>query len=241
MAAALGADEFAFGTAVLLAEGCVMARVCHQNKCPVGVATQDPELRKKFGGRPEHIVNYFTFVAEEVRELLAGLGLRSLGELVGRADLLELAETGSLKTDGLDRYWFEGPADGPGRAAARRPQPALAPAADGTRGCAPPVSPGRPCDTLDDRLLMDPEVEAAIAGHGRATRRETVVTRDRAVGARLAGEVASAARRPRLPRRAAPRAGRLRRPEPRRVPHRRARDRADRRGQRLRGQGHGRR
>jgi len=191
VAAALGADEFAFGTAVLLAEGCVMARVCHQNKCPVGVATQDPELRKKFGGRPEHIVNYFTFVAEEVRELLAGLGLRSLGELVGRADLLELAETESLKTDGLDRYWFEGPADGPGRAAARRPQPAPSPAANGTRGCAPPVSPGRPCDTLDDRLLMDPEVEAAIAGHGRATRRETVVTRDRAVGARLAGEVAA--------------------------------------------------
>ena len=91
LAAALGADEFAFGTAVLLAEGCVMARVCHQNKCPVGVATQDPELRKKFGGRPEHIVNYFTFVAEEVRELLAGLGLRSVEELVGRSDLLELA------------------------------------------------------------------------------------------------------------------------------------------------------
>ena len=189
VAAALGADEFAFGTAVLLAEGCVMARVCHQNKCPVGVATQDPELRKKFGGRPEHIVNYFTFVAAEVRELLAGLGLRSLGELVGRADLLELAEATDLKTDGLDRYWFEGPAEGPGRAAQRRRQPA--PAVGGVRGCAPPVSPGRPCDTLDDRLLADPEVAAAIAGHGRVTRRETVVTRDRAVGARLAGEIAA--------------------------------------------------
>ena len=189
VAAALGADEFAFGTAVLLAEGCVMARVCHQNKCPVGVATQDPELRKKFGGRPEHIVNYFTFVAEEVRGLLAGLGLRSLSELVGRADLLELAETESLKTDGLDRYWFEGPAEGPGSAARRRQQPA--PAVDGARGCAPPVSPGRPCDTLDDRLLADADVAAAIAGHGRVTVRETVVTRDRAVGARLAGEIAA--------------------------------------------------
>ncbi len=190
VAAALGADEFAFGTAVLLAEGCVMARVCHQNRCPVGVATQDPELRKKFGGRPEHIVNYFTFVAEEVRGLLVGLGLRSLGELVGRADLLELAEAADLKTDGLDRYWFEGPAEGPGRAAAqRRPQPAPAPG--GGRGCAPPVSPGRPCDTLDDRLLADPEVADAIAGHGRVTRAATVVTRDRAVGARLAGEVAA--------------------------------------------------
>ena len=187
VAAALGADEFAFGTAVLLAEGCVMARVCHQNKCPVGVATQDPELRKRFGGKPEHIVNYFRFVAEEVRGLLAGLGLRSLDELVGRAELLELAEATGLKTDGLDRYWFE-PAGGPGRAAAaRQPQPA----AGGARGCAPPVSPGRPCDTLDDRLLADPEVAAAVAGHGRVTRRETVVTRDRAVGARLAGEVAA--------------------------------------------------
>ncbi len=196
VAAALGADEFAFGTAVLLAEGCVMARVCHQNKCPVGVATQDPERRKRFAGRPEHIVNYFTFVAEEVRGLLADLGLRSLDELVGRADLLELADAAALKTDGLDRHWFEGSAgaDGPGRAAAqRRPQPAAPrPAVDGVRGCAPPVSPGRPCDTLDDRLLGDPEVAAAIAGHGRVTRRASVVTRDRAVGARLAGAVAAA-------------------------------------------------
>ena len=187
VAAALGADEFAFGTAVLLAEGCVMARVCHQNRCPVGVATQDPELRRKFAGRPEHIVNYFGFIAEEVRELLAGLGLRSLDELVGRADVLELAETAALKTDGLDRYWFEGPAEAPGRAAPRQP----APDPGGVRGCAPPVSPGRPCDTLDDRLLADPELEAAIAGHGRVTRRASVVTRDRAVGARLAGEVAA--------------------------------------------------
>jgi glutamate synthase (ferredoxin) len=187
VAAALGADEFAFGTAVLLAEGCVMARVCHQNKCPVGVATQDPELRKRFVGRPEHIVNYFTFVAEEVRELLAGLGLRSLGELVGRNGLLELAEAASLKTDGLDPYWFEAPAAGMSRSPRR---PAAPPAPGGARGCAPPVSPGRPCDTLDDRLLADPEVEAAIAGHGRVTRTARVVTRDRAVGARLAGEVA---------------------------------------------------
>ncbi|HTX70078.1 MAG TPA: glutamate synthase-related protein, partial [Thermoleophilia bacterium] len=189
VAAALGADEFAFGTAVLLAVGCVMARVCHQNRCPVGVATQDPELRARFAGRPEHVVNYFTFVAEEVRELLAGLGLRTLGEVVGRSGLLELAEASSLKTDGLDPYWFEAPAVGSGRAP--RPQPAPRPAADGGRGCAPPVSPGRPCDTLDDRLLADPEVEAAIASHGRVTRAACVVTRDRAVGARLAGELAA--------------------------------------------------
>ena len=124
-----------------------MARVCHQNKCPVGVATQDPELRKRFAGRPEHIVNYFTFVAEEVRGLLTDLGLRSLDELVGRADLLELADAAALKTDGLDRHWFEGPAGtgGPGQAAQRRPQPAASrPAVGGVRGCAPPVSPAVP-------------------------------------------------------------------------------------------------
>ena len=137
VAAALGADEFAFGTAVLLAEGCVMARVCHQNKCPVGVATQDPELRKKFGGKPEHIVNYFTFVAEEVRELLAGLGLRSLEELVGRSDLLELAETGTLKTHGLEPYWFEPPASAPGRAGRRA-------AARGRRARLHPAGVARP-------------------------------------------------------------------------------------------------
>ncbi|NLE22186.1 MAG: glutamate synthase subunit alpha [Actinobacteria bacterium] len=187
VAAALGADEFAFGTAVLLAEGCVMARVCHQNRCPVGVATQDPERRKKFRGRPEHIVAYFRFVAEEVCELLGGFGLRSLDELVGRTEYLELAQTGELKTDGLDRYWFR-PAEAPGGAAAqRRPLPAPA----GVRGCVPPVSPGRPCDTLDDRLLADPVVAAAIERQGRLTIREAVATRDRAVGARLAGEIAA--------------------------------------------------
>jgi glutamate synthase (ferredoxin) len=186
VAAALGADEFAFGTAVLLAEGCVMARVCHQNKCPVGVATQDPELRKKFGGRPEHIVNYFTFVAEEVRELLAELGLRSLEDLVGRRDLLELAEPGGLKTHGLEPYWFETPAEAPGRSPRR-----VTPRPPAGRDCTPPVSPGRPCDTLDDRLLADEEVAAAVEGHGRVTRRATVLTHDRAVGARLAGAVAA--------------------------------------------------
>ena len=125
VAAALGADEFAFGTAVLLAEGCVMARVCHQNKCPVGVATQDPELRKRFGGRPEHIVNYFTFVAEEVRELLAGLGLRSLGELVGpERTCSSLPRPPRSRPTASTRYWFEAPAAGPGRAPRRLAGPA---------------------------------------------------------------------------------------------------------------------
>ena len=88
VAALLGAEEFGFATAPLIVEGCVMMRKCHLNTCPVGIATQDPELRAKFAGKPEHIVNYFFFVAEEVRGLLAMLGARSMDEIVGRADLL---------------------------------------------------------------------------------------------------------------------------------------------------------
>jgi glutamate synthase domain-containing protein 2/glutamate synthase domain-containing protein 1/glutamate synthase domain-containing protein 3 len=87
-AALLGADEMGFSTGPLIATGCIMMRACHLNTCPVGIATQDPELRKRFQGTPEHVVNFFFFVAEEVREILASLGLRSLDEAIGRVDLL---------------------------------------------------------------------------------------------------------------------------------------------------------
>jgi len=87
--ALLGADEFGFATAPLVVEGCIMMRKCHLNTCPVGVATQDPVLRKRFTGQPEHVVNYFFFVAEEVREIMAQLGIRKFDDLVGRADLLD--------------------------------------------------------------------------------------------------------------------------------------------------------
>ena len=87
--ALLGADEFGFATAPLVVEGCIMMRKCHLNTCPVGVATQDPALRAKFTGQPEHVVNYFFFVAEEVRELMAEMGVRTFNELIGRADLLD--------------------------------------------------------------------------------------------------------------------------------------------------------
>jgi len=89
IAALLGADEFGFATAPLVAEGCIMMRKCHLNTCPVGVATQDPLLRAKFQGQPEHVVNFFFFIAEEVREIMAQLGLRKFDELIGRADLLD--------------------------------------------------------------------------------------------------------------------------------------------------------
>ena len=101
--ALLGADEFGFATAPLVAEGCIMMRKCHLNTCPVGVATQDPILRKKFSGKPEHVVNYFFFVAEEVRSIMAQLGITHFDELIGRSDLLDARKGLShWKAQGLD-------------------------------------------------------------------------------------------------------------------------------------------
>ncbi|PKO81843.1 MAG: glutamate synthase subunit alpha, partial [Betaproteobacteria bacterium HGW-Betaproteobacteria-13] len=101
--ALLGADEFGFATAPLVVEGCIMMRKCHLNTCPVGVATQDPELRKRFSGQPEHVVNFFFFIAEEVRELMAQLGIRKFDDLIGRADLLDMKKgIQHWKARGLD-------------------------------------------------------------------------------------------------------------------------------------------
>jgi glutamate synthase (NADPH/NADH) large chain len=101
--ALLGADEFGFATAPLVVEGCVMMRKCHLNTCPVGVATQDPVLRQRFSGQPEHVVNYFFFVAEEVREWMALIGIRSFDDLIGRSDLLDMRNgINHWKAKGLD-------------------------------------------------------------------------------------------------------------------------------------------
>ena len=101
--ALLGADEFGFATAPLVAEGCIMMRKCHLNTCPVGVATQDPELRKKFTGRPEHVVNFMFFVAEEARSIMAQLGIAKFDDLIGRADLLDTKKgIEHWKAKGLD-------------------------------------------------------------------------------------------------------------------------------------------
>ncbi|MDC0183045.1 glutamate synthase large subunit [Nitrosomonadales bacterium] len=99
--AMLGADEFGFATAPLVVEGCIMMRKCHLNTCPVGVATQDPELRKRFSGQPEHVVNFFFFVAEEAREIMASLGIRKFNDLIGRSDLLD-------KQKGIEHWKING-------------------------------------------------------------------------------------------------------------------------------------
>jgi glutamate synthase (NADPH/NADH) large chain len=101
--ALLGADEFGFATAPLIVEGCIMMRKCHLNTCPVGVATQDPELRKRFTGKPEHVVNYFFFIAEEVRLLMAKLGFRNFNEMIGQMDRLDMRKAiNHWKARGLD-------------------------------------------------------------------------------------------------------------------------------------------
>ncbi|HBL26871.1 MAG TPA: glutamate synthase large subunit, partial [Acidobacteria bacterium] len=102
IAALLGAEEFGVGTAALIAMGCLMVRQCHANTCPVGVCTQDEALRKKFAGTPEKVVHLFSFLAEEVREILASLGARSLDEIIGRTDLLMQVSRGGAHLDDLD-------------------------------------------------------------------------------------------------------------------------------------------
>jgi glutamate synthase (NADPH/NADH) large chain len=120
VACLLGAEEFGFATAPLVALGCIMMRKCHLNTCPVGIATQDPALRKKFAGRPEHVINYLFLLAEEVRELMAALGFRSLDEMVGRVDRLDLDPA-------ADEHWKARSVDlSPLLAAPERPHPEVA-------------------------------------------------------------------------------------------------------------------
>jgi glutamate synthase (NADPH/NADH) large chain len=103
IAALLGAEEFGFATTPLIAMGCIMMRKCHLNTCPVGVATQDPELRKKFGGQPEHVINFFFFVAEDLRKVMAELGFRTVDEMVGRVDcLVQRQDVDHWKAKGID-------------------------------------------------------------------------------------------------------------------------------------------
>ncbi|MGB3509170.1 MAG: glutamate synthase-related protein [Microcoleaceae cyanobacterium] len=175
MAALMGAEQFGFGSIAMIAEGCIMARICHTNGCPVGVATQQEKLRKRFTGMPENVVNFFWFIAEEVRTILAKLGYRSVNEILGRADLLkaredvQLTKTAALNLDCLvklpdsrtDRDWLNHETVHSNGA------------------------------VLDDVLLDDPEIQGAIRNQGTVTKTVKLVNTDRTVGARLAGAIAS--------------------------------------------------
>ncbi len=169
IAAALGADEYGFGTAALVAIGCLMARQCHLNTCPVGIATQRPDLRAKFAGTPEQAIAYFRLVAEDVRRILASLGLRSMRELIGRADLLEARpDVGETSID-LAPILVRCTPDQAASGAMERRRSSLA---------------GAPQETLNDRLVrMFGERLGLEALEWRGEVRNT----DRTVGAALSG------------------------------------------------------
>lgn len=172
MAAALGADEFAFGTVPLIALGCVMARRCHLDTCPVGIATQRPELRRKFPGKPEHVVSYFAFVAQEIRGILAQMGLQRLRDAVGRVDLLEQREpVEGLPT--MDLSYLLRPV--------KSPSPAR-----GDRAARPhPVR----CAGLDEALWRD--AQDVVEEGGRREGVFAISNQDLSVGARVSGEIAA--------------------------------------------------
>ena len=167
IAALLGADEYAFGTSVLVAIGCDMARQCHLNTCPTGIATQRPELRAKFRGKPEHIVRFFTELAEDLRHLLAHYGFRTLEEAIGRTDLLEQVRSpGNLDLKAM-----------------------LSARTDGTRKWAG-IRNTQPVDRPPlDEAWVEPALEAIAEGRAFSVESQ-IANCDRAVGARLAGEIA---------------------------------------------------
>jgi len=170
--ALLGADEFGFATAPLVAAGCVMMRKCHLNTCPVGIATQNEELRKRFTGTPEHVINYLFFVAEEVREILAEMGVRSLNEIIGQTDRLDMRHAlDHWKAQGLDFTKLFAKIDSKGQPVHR---------------CEAQEHPIH--DILDRRLISD--ATAAIE-NGTAVQIDSTITNvDRSAGAMLSGVIA---------------------------------------------------
>jgi glutamate synthase (NADPH/NADH) large chain len=176
VAAALGADEYGFATAPLIAAGCVMMRKCHLNTCPVGIATQDPVLRARFTGQSEHVINYFFFVAEEVRGILASLGLRRLEELIGRTDLLDPLDAGAhWKGEGIDLSKLLHLPETTGL----------------RRHCAPLC---RASGTAIDRELIE-----ALDGPLPVRIKRVIANTDRAAGAMASGEIARRAGHDGLP------------------------------------------
>ena len=175
MAALMGAEEYGFGSIAMIAEGCIMARVCHMNTCPVGVATQQQHLRDRFKGIPANVVNFFYFVAEEVRQLLAKLGYTSLDQIIGRADLLVQNSYISIaKTQGLDLGCLIDLPD-----------------VKNDRSWLHHVDVHTNDHVLDDDILADDKIANAIASHGQVIKDVTIINTDRSVGGRISGAIAS--------------------------------------------------
>lgn len=171
LAAMLGAEEFAFGTAALIALGCVMMRKCHLNTCPVGVATQDPDLRKRYTGQVEHLVNYFTFLAQDVREIMAQLGIRRFDDLIGRTDLLTARTVDHWKARTVDPL-----------AILHRP-----PEAGRTATCCVEDQQHKIDTPLNRRLLA--LAQPALERGEPVAAQMPITNSDRTVGTMLAGEV----------------------------------------------------
>ncbi|MGO6843962.1 glutamate synthase large subunit [Rhizobium ruizarguesonis] len=170
--ALLGADEFGFATAPLIAAGCIMMRKCHLNTCPVGVATQDPVLRKRFKGAPEHVINYFFFVANEVREILASLGFTRLDEIIGASELLEKDEMlNHWKAKGLDFSRIFHKVDAPKEETFWTSRQK------------------HPIDDILDRVLIE-QAQPALTAKTPVAFEVGIKNVDRSVGAMLSGEVA---------------------------------------------------
>jgi glutamate synthase (NADPH/NADH) large chain len=173
--ALLGADEFGFATAPLIASGCIMMRKCHLNTCPVGVATQDPELRKRFVGQPEHVINYFFFVAEEVRELMAELGYRTVNEMIGQIQMLDKRKAiDHWKAHGLDFTRIFHKVDAPADVAIFKTE-----------------EQDHNIDHVLDRKLIE-QAKDAIASKTPVKIEVKVGNTDRTIGAMLSGEIARA-------------------------------------------------
>jgi len=176
VAAMLGAQEFGFATVPLVVLGCVMMRVCHLDTCPVGIATQNPELRAKFAGDPQHIVNFMRFIAEEVRETLAELGFRSLDEIVGRTDLLAMKQVGEHpKAAALDFSLLLHRVDVPATGHVVR--------------IVDPLDRGLD-DTLDRRVIL-PHVQTALTTGASVEAAFPITNTDRAVGTLLGSQITS--------------------------------------------------
>jgi glutamate synthase (ferredoxin) len=178
----MGAEEFGFGSIAMIAEGCIMARVCHTNKCPVGVASQREDLRARFPGIPEQVVNFFMFIAEEVRSILARLGYRSLKDPIGRADLFTLrSEVNLTKVQSLNLDCLT-----------KLPDTTVVRAASPVENRSFPIHGDIHTngDVLDDIILADKEIQAAIDNQGVATKSYKIVNTDRSVGARISGAIA---------------------------------------------------
>ncbi|MFO5475126.1 MAG: glutamate synthase-related protein, partial [Dolichospermum sp.] len=172
--ALMGAEEFGFGSIAMIAEGCIMARICHTNNCPVGVASQKEELRKRFTGVPENVVNFFYFIAEEVRSLLAKLGYRSLSEIIGRADLLTVRSDVKLNKTHLNLDCLT-----------KLPDTKI------NRSWLVHEKVHSNGPVLDDQLLADRDICQGIREQGIVSKTYTVVNTDRTVGTRLTGVIAS--------------------------------------------------